>query len=240
MSLAKLTWPDLDQPRRLLVLPAGSTEQHGPHLPLGTDTMVAEALAAELVKGGSDRVLAPPLSYGSSGEHAGFAGTLSVGRPALEGLVVELVRSADHFSGTIIVSGHGGNLEPLTHAAAQLTQEGRRVLLWSPRSAVVSSAWPAWGGALASDAHAGAVETSLMLHLHPDLVRAPLPSGGSTTALAELLPVLQRHGVASVSPSGVLGDPSLASAEAGAAIFSALAADLGAVVAAWGARLVHD
>src|SRR3712207_8629966 len=72
----------------LLVVPLGATEQHGPHLPLGTDTVIASALAASL-----DAVVAPALPYGSSGEHAGFPGTLSIGREALVHVLVELVRS---------------------------------------------------------------------------------------------------------------------------------------------------
>src|SRR4051794_39471729 len=97
-KLDGLAWPALAGPAAgdcLLVLPLGSTEQHGPHLPFSTDTDIAVALAERLASTSPGVVVAPPLPYGSSGEHAGFAGTLSIGAAALEHVVVELVRSAD-------------------------------------------------------------------------------------------------------------------------------------------------
>src|SRR4030081_1452778 len=96
-QLATLTWRQahaLASRGPLLAVPLGSTEQHGPHLPLDTDTRIATALAAGLARRRDDGVVAPALPYGASGEHAGFPGTLSVGTPALELLLVELVRSA--------------------------------------------------------------------------------------------------------------------------------------------------
>ena len=142
--LDQLAWPDLAGSAAdcLLAMPLGSTEQHGPHLPFTTDTDVAAALADRLAAARADVVVAPPLPYGSSGEHAGFPGTLSMGAAALEQVVIELVRSADAFAGVVLVSAHGGNAQPVAAATATLLQEGRRVLAWSPRVA---------GG----DAHAG-------------------------------------------------------------------------------------
>ncbi len=100
MKLADLAWPDVEPGRLLLVVPLGSCEQHGPHLPLGTDTEIAMALADSLAIRRGDVVVAPGLPVGSSGEHAGFPGTLSVGQTGLELLVVELVRSAEEFRGS--------------------------------------------------------------------------------------------------------------------------------------------
>src|SRR3954465_10578231 len=127
----------------LLVIPIGSTEQHGPHLPLSTDTDVAVALAGRLAAGRPDVLVAPPVPYGSSGEHDGFTGTLSIGAAAIELVLVELGRSA--LPGTVrrmlLVSAHGGNAGPVTAAVRRLRSEGRDVRAWSPR----------WHG----DAHAG-------------------------------------------------------------------------------------
>jgi len=205
----------------LLALPVGATEQHGPHLPIGTDTVVATALAARLAAARPDVCLAPALPFGSSGEHAAFPGTLSLGQPALELVVTELVRSADAFAGVVIVSGHGGNVGPLTRAAATLVAEGRRVTLWSPRA-------PAGG-----DAHAGRTETSLLLALDPGAVRLEAAEAGDRRPLAELLATLESSGVAAVSPNGVLGDPTGSTAAEGTELLDALAADLIAWVAAW-------
>src|SRR4051812_24728599 len=105
----------------VLAVPLGATEQHGPHLPLGTDTRIACALCSGLADARDGVVVAPALPYGSSGEHAGFAGTLSIGRDALEAVLIELVRSAS-FERVLFVSAHGGNAEPL--AAAVHTLDG--------------------------------------------------------------------------------------------------------------------
>jgi mycofactocin precursor peptide peptidase len=133
--LGALTWPEAAEvaARSVLAVPVGSTEQHGPHLPLATDSAVAVALAERLAAARVDVVVAPALPYGSAGEHAGFAGTLSIGAAALEMVLVELGRSADAFAGVVLVSGHGGNAEPLATAVATLRAEGRNVLGWTPR-----------------------------------------------------------------------------------------------------------
>ncbi|HEX5268543.1 MAG TPA: mycofactocin biosynthesis peptidyl-dipeptidase MftE [Acidimicrobiales bacterium] len=231
MALDEMTWTAAaGAGGSILAVPLGATEQHGPHLPLGTDTLVAGALCGVLAGRRPDVTVAPPMPYGSSGEHAGFPGTLSIGQRALEMFVVELVRSADHFSGVVLVSGHGGNAEPLTRAAALCASEGRAVLPWCPPRAVVESVT----GSLPADAHAGRVETSLVLHLAPDLVQ-PLPAGQPAPAapIRELMPALRRSGVAAVSPTGVLGDPADASATEGRTLLDALGADLVAAVDAW-------
>jgi mycofactocin precursor peptide peptidase len=207
--------------RPLLAVPLGSTEQHGPHLPLDTDTRIATALAAGLGLRRDDVLVAPALPYGASGEHAGFPGTLSVGTAALELVLVELARSAsDLCRGTVIVCGHGGNRDAVDGAVRRLHAEGRAVLAWM-------ASVP--GG----DAHAGRTETSLMLALHPRLVRRGRATAGDTRPLAELMPALRAGGVAAVSANGVLGDPAGASAAEGGRLLAALLDDLEAAVAAW-------
>src|SRR3954469_23792251 len=121
----------------VLAVPLGATEQHGPHLPLGTDTTIAIALASRLAAQ-RDVVVAPALPYGSSGEHAGFAGTLSIGHDALLLVLVELVRSAS--VPVLFVCAHGGNAEPLAAAVRKLRDEGKDVRAWAPRWAAARPA----------------------------------------------------------------------------------------------------
>lgn len=100
LPLGSLTWPEVaaSAAGSILVVPLGSTEQHGPHLPLGADSDIAVALAGRLAAARPDMLMAPLLPYGSAGEHAAFPGTLSIGATALELVLVELVRSADAFA----------------------------------------------------------------------------------------------------------------------------------------------
>ncbi|MFC8382999.1 mycofactocin biosynthesis peptidyl-dipeptidase MftE [Nocardia sp. NPDC057272] len=187
----------------ILVIPLGATEQHGPHLPLSTDSDIASAVSRRAAAERSDLLIAPAVAYGASGEHAGFAGTLSIGQAALELLVVELCRSAtDTFSRIVLVNGHGGNMEALRRAVALLRSESRDVRLFSP----------GYGG----DPHAGRTETSIQLALCPDRVRTELAEPGDSRPLAELLPLLRAGGVRAASPNGILGDPTGSSAEEGA------------------------
>src|SRR5512143_2823179 len=96
----------------LLAVPLGSTEQHGPHLPLTTDAEIAAALVVGLSSARADVIAAPVLPYGASGGHEDFPGTLSIGEMALELLLVELGRSACLTYGRLLfVSAHGGNTQ---------------------------------------------------------------------------------------------------------------------------------
>jgi creatinine amidohydrolase len=225
-ALGDLTWPQaqrLAAARAMLAVPVGSTEQHGPHLPLSTDTDLAVALCARLAAARPGVVVAPPLAYGGSGEHEDFPGTLSIGTEAVELLLVELGRSATRtFSRVLLVSTHGGNADAVRRAERRLRAESRDVLAWRP----------AWEG----DAHAGRAETSLELALAPDRVRRGRAEAGNTRPLTELMPELRRSGVRAVSPNGVLGDPAGASAAEGTALLARLGADLLAAVNAWEAR----
>jgi creatinine amidohydrolase len=219
-QLSTMTSPEvLRAGARVLLVPVGSLEQHGPHLPLDTDTRIAVALANAVADQRADALLAPAIAIGSSGEHEGFAGTLSIGSDVLNLVLVELVRSNRDFAHVVFVNAHGGNLDPVRRASERLVAEGHSVIAFSPSVP---------GG----DAHAGRTETSLLLHLDPSVVRMELAHVGATEPLAELLPMMRSGGVRSVSPNGVLGDPRGASAEEGAELFETLVASLAACVAA--------
>lgn len=203
-QLAEATWPDLAS-RPTVVVPVGSTEQHGPHLPVATDTIIASAVANALADE-LDGYVAPAVSITASGEHQGFPGVASIGSEALRLTAIELVRSLSLWAGRVLlVNAHGGNTTVLTAATRQLAMEGHRVTLIPCQAA--------------GDAHAGYTETSIMLHLAPHLVRQDRLEPGNTTPLPEMLSALRSLGVRALAANGVLGDPRGANAQEGALLF---------------------
>ena len=227
-QLGAATWVDIQSgaDRPILLIPIGSCEQHGPHLPLDTDTRIANAVAEAVAARASGMLVAPPLGITASGEHQGFPGTLSIGSAATEMILIELARSADWSRGLVFINGHGGNQAAVRSAVEALTYEGRHVLSW----------WPTLHN---GDAHAGQTETSLMLAIAPQLVRIEAAEPGNTAPLAELLPRLAHDGVHAVSPNGVLGDPTGATATAGVQLLEALVADALDRIATWRATLAR-
>lgn len=153
-------------------------------------------------------MLAPPIGYGASGEHESFPGTVSIGNAALRLMLVEFGRSAATWATRLVfVNGHGGNVEALATAVALLRYEGRDVG-WC--SCDVQDA----------DAHAGHTETSVLLHISPEVVRLDEMAPGNRAPLADLLPAMRSGGVAAVSDLGVLGDPTAATAADGERLFA--------------------
>jgi len=214
-TLADTRWPDVERAaRRVLVVPVGSLEQHGPHLPLDTDTRIAAEVARRACAGRPGVAIAPAFAIGASGEHAAFPGTLSIGLQALATCLIEVGRHASlHWPALLLVNGHGGNAAAITGAVRTLRHEGRNCTAWH-------ASLPE------ADAHAGRFETSIMLALAPQAVRTGAAAAGDRRPLAELMPVLAASGVRAVSPNGVLGDPAGASAGEGERLLARLTAAL--------------
>lgn len=223
-DLGRTTWPAVPG-GSLVLVPLGSTEQHGPHLPVSTDTVIAVAVADGSAAALPAPVLVtPPIAFTASGEHAGFPGTVSIGAEVLEAVLVETIRSLSRWAARIVfVNGHGGNVPTVSRAVTRMRSEGHAVS-WVP------CAVP--GG----DAHAGRTETSLLLHLDPSAVRLDEATAGNVRPIGQLLPQLVAGGVRAVSPSGVLGDPAGASAEEGRELLAAMIAGALAALGAGGAR----
>ena len=213
-NIATNTWPQVANRESIrLLLPIGSCEQHGPHLPLDTDTQIAQYLCAQAAQQDSRILIAPSLSITASGEHAGFPGTLSIGTEALTQVLVEIVRSADWSNGVVFVNGHGGNADAVAAAIRILANEQRNVAAWWPRIEH-------------GDAHAGASETSMMLVINPEQVNMAKVEAGSTKPISEIAAQLRSGGVRAVSTNGVLGDPTTATSEHGHNLLSQLTHDL--------------
>ena len=210
-DLSRRTWPQVPPSGATVLVPVGSTEQHGPHLPLSTDSDIAAAVAERAAARLAGPVLvAPVIAFGNSGEHAGFPGTISIGHEALQFILIELVRSLGLWAErTVLINGHGGNIRTLHHAVAQLRDEGHAVT---------------WTGCdfPGSDAHAGRTETSVMLHLASEKVDIGAAAAGNTRPIAELMPQLVASGVRALAPNGVLGDPTGANAQEGQELMDAL------------------
>ena len=192
----------------LLVVPLGSHEQHGAHLPHTTDSVIISAVVEAACAGRDAAVtIGPTLGITASDEHAAFPGTLSIGTELTAATIVAIVRSAGWSRGVLFANGHGGNADALAIAAEELDGSGTPHDVWS---------LPFYDGA---DLHAGLTETSVMLHLRPDLVRMDLAAAGNTSPAGELMDAMRSGGVRAVSPNGVLGDPTGATERHGRSVF---------------------
>jgi mycofactocin system creatininase family protein len=199
-----------------VLIPVGSTEQHGSHLPADVDTRVATEVATRVAKElGSSHPevswqVAPAIAYGDSNEHAHFSGTLSITTPALVGVLTSLADSvAEAGQMVVFVNAHGGNV-PALRQAGSWWRGNKMPAFWVP---CVPGA--PLEGEPPHDAHAGHTETSLMLFLDPGAVDMDKAVTGNTAPLSDLMPKMMVGGVSAVSPEGVLGNPLTANASLG-------------------------
>jgi creatinine amidohydrolase len=233
-SLLPLTTSEQEGKRaaRVALLPVGSLEQHGPHLPLVTDTVVACVLARALADAHRVRVL-PPVTIGCSHEHAAWPGTVSISAPTLHAVVTDVAASLGD-TRLVLVNGHGGN-----HVLANTVQEsGGRMALF-PGLHDWAAARTAAGMATGNDddMHAGELETSVLLHAAPDLVREGYERADHVTPPREHMLTV---GLAPYTASGVAGRPSLATAAKGRDLLSALSGGFGGYLRALDGALRPD
>ncbi|KAB1197258.1 MULTISPECIES: creatininase family protein [Haloferax] len=225
MRLSEATWTDAaDLDTDLAVLPVGSTEQHGPHAPLGTDFLNAESIAeagADAFDG--DVVVAPTIPVGIAEEHRAFDGTLWVSPDTFRAYVRETIESlAFHgFDRVVVVNGHGGNVEALAEVCRRLSRTGDAY-------AVAFTWFDAVGEHSKDMGHAGPLETALLRHTHPELVREDRIDEARDGAAARwgewVSGVNLAHDSDEFTDNGVVGDPADGDAARGEELAS-LAAD---------------
>lgn len=239
--LAEMTWSQVAHAvgagSTTVILPLGATEQHGPHLPLGTDTFRATALAARFADALPEALVAPALPFGCSDEHSGFPGLIGLDHTTLASVIVDCARrmAAWGMRRLILLSAHGGNDQALALAIQQLAYELPDLQVWAtagmqPQPMALPSALLdiARADGIAPEAvglHAGEWETSEMLYLRPDLVQMERAAPGYTGDMAAILPELQASGLHPVTPNGILGDPRGAMGERGERYLVALASE---------------
>jgi creatinine amidohydrolase len=207
---------------RVAVLPVGSFEQHGPALPLVTDTLIA-CLIARSIADAHALLLLPPITISCSHEHADFAGTVSISAPTLHATVQDIRESLRRsgISKLVLVNGHGGNYV-LSNVTREANVDGSHVTLFPARDDWDTARREAGLTTTASeDMHAGELETSLLLYAHPEVIREELQPHDH---LANTRTHLLVTGMRAYTDSGVIGRPSLATPEKGKAALTSLTA----------------
>jgi len=228
LHLDRLTWAEvkseIENGRDTVVVPFGSTEQHGRHMPLGTDAVLGDELGWA-VADRLDAFLAPTVRFGCSEHHLSFAGTISLGEETFQRIVSDVVASLSRhgFRRIVLLPTHGGNFKPLAEACAELKPiENVKVVAFTDLEGLVKAAFESSGATgvnpAQSGAHSGEWETSLMLALRPEQVKMDQAAQGFVGELSEIMSKVF-DGIHNLDENGVLGDPRPATAAAGRQYF---------------------
>jgi len=213
-----------------VIITVGSTEQHGLHLPLGTDAIWGEALGDRVADALGNALLAPGLRIGCSEHHMDFAGSLTLSQETFVQVVADLCRSLAHhgFGHIVLLPTHGGNFAPLARAVEAIRSElpGVNLIAFTDllgfmneifRVGKARNVMPEQAGA-----HSGEFETSLMLTVSPELVAMDKAQPGYVGDQVSIAAVVFEKGFRAVTENGVLGDPRDASAANGEAYLAAM------------------
>jgi creatinine amidohydrolase/Fe(II)-dependent formamide hydrolase-like protein len=235
--LAEMTWPEAErrfQEVDVALLPVGAIEQHGPHLPLDTDAFDADHLARRVAEACSDPkpLVLPLIPYGVSYHHDDFPGTINVGNEALSKMVydVGMACARNGITKMVIVNGHGGNTPTLQFAAQLINRDAH--IFTTVDTGETSDVDLAELCETPNDVHAGEIETSTSLAVRPDLVKMDRAESFVPEFSSRYLDFSARRSVEwyartlKISPSGVLGDPTCASAEKGRRMWQLMVTNL--------------
>jgi creatinine amidohydrolase len=234
INLFEMTRPEVERAIAAgvdtVIVPLGSTEQHGLHLPLGTDAILGTALGDRVARALGNALLAPVLPIGCSEHHMDFAGSLTLKKETFIEVLTDVCRSLAHhgFGHIALIPTHGGNFAPLAKAAGAIRPElsGVNLIAYTDlmgfmdeifRVGKARKVTPEQAGA-----HSGEFETSLMLTVRPDLVAMDVAQPGYVGDPLSIAPVVFEKGFRAATENGVLGDPSDASAANGEAYMDAL------------------
>jgi creatinine amidohydrolase len=232
IDLAQMTSPEIgaaiERGYTTVVFAVGSNEQHGPCLPVSTDTVLGDALALSVAESLGDALKAPTINVGCSEHHMRFPGTITLSKETLQRVVREHVDSLSRhgFKRIVVLPSHGGNFEPLEEIGEELgrSHPGVKVVVYSDLQGFVGVLMKTSGrlgvSPEASGAHAGESEVSMMMWIKEDLVRTErIPDAGGYLGGfdEETAQRIFEHGIGALSPNGVLGDPADASGDHGRA-----------------------
>jgi creatinine amidohydrolase len=234
INLFEMTRPEVEQAIAAgvdtVVVPLGSTEQHGMHLPLGTDAILGEAIGDRVARVLGNALLAPGLLIGCSEHHMDFAGSLTLSKETFSAVVGDVCHSLAHhgFGHIALIPTHGGNFAPLAKAVKAIRPELSAVNLIAYtdlmgfmneifRVGKIREVTPEQAGG-----HSGEFETSLMLSVRPDLVAMDKAQPGYVGDQLSIAALVFEKGFRAATENGVLGDPSDASAANGEVYLAAL------------------
>lgn len=234
LLIERLTWPDIESALadgyRTCIIMAGSIEQHGPQLPLITDTVIGQELALRIAKNLGKTLVAPVIAIGISDHHMALSGSLTIASDTLIALIVQYGKNliSHGFTTVLILSSHGGNFEAVGKAAIHVQEsvepEPRVVAIDDFQAYFLEQNRPVtqWGRTPEQGGqHAGFAETAMMLALCPELVRLDRAEVGYLKPINK--EALFARGGRYFSPTGVLGDPRGATAEYGELLLDHLA-----------------
>jgi creatinine amidohydrolase len=236
-----MTWEEaqaLARPGTVVVIPTGSIEQHGKHLPVEVDSRLVSEVAAQAVQVAGrkiDVILTPTLSYGASYHHIEFPGTMSLALPTYIQVLNELAESliVNHFTHILFLNGHGGNSDPVRISVRMLRDKHEDVVAagacyWDLARDEINKLRRSPPGGLN---HGCELEAAMMMHLRPELVRKDkiirhVPEWSTEYLLPYDLIFGEKttwgHHITDISTTGVIGDPTLSTPEHGGEFFLAI------------------